>query len=336
MGMGYSSLGVARLRGCSRTQNSIWENGENKGNRARFVPSSSSLHRFVFIFVFVPSSSSSSSSSSRDLRLHRHPLIFVFIPSSKSKTETRPSSTRNREIPCFPLLQSSYTLSWKILISFHTHLEDLAAQSSGRFWLRIVHRDFSDLIEHTGFGWDPVANTVTASEDVWASYLKKSLVSQKRSNFARKAERFQRSKDTIHRQFKRVLGALCALAPRIIRPQSRGETPSQILNNPKYYPYFEKCIGAIDGTHVVAWAPAQKQTSYRGRKILITQNVMCACSFDMMFTFVYTGWEGTANDSRVFIDAVMRPENEFPFPDEGYYYVVDAGYSNVPGFLAPY
>ncbi|CAL2230034.1 unnamed protein product [Prunus armeniaca] len=150
------------------------------------------------------------------------------------------------------------------------------------------------------------------------------------------AERFQRSKDTIHRQFKRVLGALCALAPRIIRPQSRGETPSQILTNPKYYPYFEKCIGAIDGTHVAAWAPAQKQTSYRGRKILITQNVMCACSFDMMFTFVYTGWEGTANDSRVFIDAVMRPENEFPFPDEGYYYVVDAGYSNVPGFLAPY
>ncbi|ONI02352.1 hypothetical protein PRUPE_6G193000, partial [Prunus persica] len=31
---------------------------------------------------------------------------------------------------------------------------------------------FSDLIEHTGFGWDPNANTVTASEDVWASYIK--------------------------------------------------------------------------------------------------------------------------------------------------------------------
>ena len=44
---------------------------------------------------------------------------------------------------------------------------------------------------------------------------------------------------------------------------------------------------------------------------------MCACSFDMMFTFVYTGWEGTANDSRVFVDAVTRPENKFPFPHEG-------------------
>lgn len=52
-------------------------------------------------------------------------------------------------------------------------------------------------------------------------------------------DRFQRSKDTIHRQFKRVLGALCGLAPRIIRPQSRGETPDEVLNNPKFYPYFE-------------------------------------------------------------------------------------------------
>ena len=44
---------------------------------------------------------------------------------------------------------------------------------------------------------------------------------------------------------------------------------------------------------------------------------MCACSFDMMFTFVYTGWEGTANDSRVFMDALTRVENQFPFPNEG-------------------
>ncbi|CAL8993958.1 unnamed protein product [Prunus brigantina] len=35
--------------------------------------------------------------------------------------------------------------------------------------LQKVRRDFSDLIEHTGFGWEPIANTMTASEDVWAS-----------------------------------------------------------------------------------------------------------------------------------------------------------------------
>jgi hypothetical protein len=37
----------------------------------------------------------------------------------------------------------------------------------------------------------------------------------------------------------------------------------------------------------------------------------------MMFTFVYSGWEGTANDSRVFYDAVTRPENEFPVAPDG-------------------
>ena len=46
---------------------------------------------------------------------------------------------------------------------------------------------------------------------------------------------------------------------------------------------------------------------------------MCVCSFDMMFTFVYTGWEGTANDSRVFLDAIGRAENGFPYPNEGTY-----------------
>ena len=86
---------------------------------------------------------------------------------------------------------------------------------------------------------------------------------------------------------------------------------------------------------------------------------MCACSFDMMFTFVYTRWEGTTNDSRVFSNAITRSENEFPFPNEGinnifiiklkiiliyfniflsigYYYVVDAGYIKMSGFLSPY
>ena len=38
--------------------------------------------------------------------------------------------------------------------------------------LRKKHREFSDLIGHTGFGWDPIANTVTASEEVWSTYIK--------------------------------------------------------------------------------------------------------------------------------------------------------------------
>ncbi|KAF7832131.1 protein ALP1-like [Senna tora] len=97
----------------------------------------------------------------------------------------------------------------------------------------------------------------------------------------------------------------------------------------------KNCIGAIDGTHVAAWAPAVKQTAFRGRKIVITQNVMAICDFDMMFTFVYTGWEGTTNDSRVFLDA-LKPTNNFPKPHADQFYLVDSGYPNMSGYLAPY
>ncbi|KAK2647354.1 hypothetical protein Ddye_014843 [Dipteronia dyeriana] len=72
----------------------------------------------------------------------------------------------------------------------------------------------------------------------------------------------------------------------------------------KKYHAIQKCIGDIDGTHVSAWAPTHTQNSYRGRKVQVTSNIMCACSFDMMFTFVFMCWEGTTNDSRVFLDAI--------------------------------
>ena len=57
------------------------------------------------------------------------------------------------------------------------------------------------------------------------------------------------------------------------------------------------------------------------KKVQITQNIICVCSFNMMFTFVYTGWEETDNDSRVFLDAIGREENGFPHPNEGMYTV---------------
>ena len=63
---------------------------------------------------------------------------------------------------------------------------------------------------------------------------------------------------------------------------------------------------------------------------------MCACDFDMMFTFVYVGWEGTTNDACVFLDALTRPEVNLPWPSEGKYYLVDCSYPCISGFLPPY
>ncbi|KAL4318350.1 hypothetical protein GQ457_18G015290 [Hibiscus cannabinus] len=101
----------------------------------------------------------------------------------------------------------------------------------------------------------------------------------------------------------------------------------------------EDCIGAIDGTEVSAWALASKHIPFRNRKQNLSQNVLVACSHDMLFTFVCAGWEGTTHDTRVFVNAILSNRVEqlsFPMRSTGKYYVVDAGYPNIPGFLAPF
>jgi hypothetical protein len=41
-------------------------------------------------------------------------------------------------------------------------------------------------------------------------------------------------------------------------------------------------------------------------------------------------------DARVLLDTLITYKEEFPFPPEGKYYLVDSGYPNRKGFLAPY
>ena len=48
---------------------------------------------------------------------------------------------------------------------------------------------------------------------------------------------------------------------------------------------------------------------YRGRKGYPTQNVLVACSFDLKFTYVLPGSEGTTLDSRIIKSALTRNDN---------------------------
>ncbi|XP_024026069.1 uncharacterized protein LOC112092955 [Morus notabilis] len=61
---------------------------------------------------------------------------------------------------------------------------------------------------------------------------------------------------------------------------------------------------------------------------------MAACSFDMLFTYVNIGWEGSAADSRVLTETMRDPDDPFLAPPPHKYYVVDSGYSNTQCFLA--
>lgn len=79
------------------------------------------------------------------------------------------------------------------------------------------------------------------------------------------------------------------------------ETPEEIRNNPKLFPYFEKCLGAVDGSHIDAHVPAELAPRYRNRKGRLSINLLAACSFDMKFVYLLSGWEGSACDGLVFV-----------------------------------
>ena len=53
--------------------------------------------------------------------------------------------------------------------------------------------------------------------------------------------------------------------------------------------------------------------SFRGKKARCIQNVMAAVDFDLRFTYVLAGWEGTAHDALVLRDALER-ENDLRIP----------------------
>ena len=66
--------------------------------------------------------------------------------------------------------------------------------------------------------------------------------------------------------------------------------------------------------HVIANVPTEKSIPYFRRKGYPTQNVMAACDFDMLFTFVLPRWEGAVHDTHIFLDTIRKQSNNFPHP----------------------
>lgn len=100
---------------------------------------------------------------------------------------------------------------------------------------------------------------------------------------------------------------------------------ARIGEDSKYKNYFLKCIGALDGTHIAASVPTAMAPPYRNRKGYLSQNVLGVCNFNMEFTYVLAGWEGSAHDGRVLDDALFNGGLQIP---SDRYLLADAGYSN--------
>lgn len=97
-------------------------------------------------------------------------------------------------------------------------------------------------------------------------------------------------------------------------------------------PYFNDCIGALDGTNIPAFIPVADQKPFRNRKKVLTQNALAVANFDCTFSYVLTGWEGSAHDSRVLNDAKTKGFALFA----GKFYLGDARYALSTYVLTPY
>ncbi|KAF7822226.1 putative nuclease HARBI1 [Senna tora] len=146
-------------------------------------------------------------------------------------------------------------------------------------------------------------------------------------------ELFRYSGETISRHFNNVLNAIMSISLDFFQPPG-SDVPSEISEDPRFYPYFKDCVGAVDGIHIPVVVGVDEQGPFRNKNGLLSQNVLAACSFDLKFHYVLAGWEGSASDFQVFNSAIMR-RNRLQVP-EGKYYLVDIKYPNVPGFIAPY
>ncbi|XP_012834522.1 PREDICTED: uncharacterized protein LOC105955352 [Erythranthe guttata] len=132
-----------------------------------------------------------------------------------------------------------------------------------------------------------------------------------------------------HEEILLVLEEIICISKYFLMPKPIDEGCTDVQ-----WKVFKGCLGALDGTYVKVRVAQEDKARYRNRKGDISVNVVGVCDASMCFSYVLTGWEGSAADSRVLRDAVCRP-NGLIIPD-GNYYLCDNGYTNGQGFLAPY
>ncbi|KAL5560435.1 hypothetical protein UlMin_036646 [Ulmus minor] len=147
---------------------------------------------------------------------------------------------------------------------------------------------------------------------------------------------WRHSIETVSRHFNNICLHIVGLAPQFIGPPDFDNIPPVIANNSRYFPYFRDCVGAIDGTHIPCIVDVHLQAAYRNRKGYTSRNILTVVDFDLKFTYLVAGWEGSVHDSRVLRDSMSDPTFSFPTPPGEKYFLVDSGYANRRGFLAPY
>ncbi|CAO2836365.1 unnamed protein product [Amaranthus hypochondriacus] len=181
--------------------------------------------------------------------------------------------------------------------------------------LRLDRDIFIKLVQYVEYkGWLVDGRYISVAEQIGIALY----ILAKGASYRTTADKFQHGLATISKYFRKVLQALIMLSTEIIKPfQDLNDVPDKIANDSKYWPFFEHCVGALDGTLIEATISDENGLPFRGRKGNKTWNVLASCSFDRLFTFVNVGFEGSAHDITVWSHSLFEPKFMFPHPPPG-------------------
>lgn len=139
----------------------------------------------------------------------------------------------------------------------------------------------------------------------------------------------------IFRCFRKVLAALSSppFYTRYVQlPGQDSPIPYEIASNSKLSLFFDRAIGAIDGTHINCVPSLTERVTARNRKGGITHNVLACCSFDLSFQYFLSGWDGSSADASVYNYARL---SDFVVP-QGRFFLADGGFASCDALLIPY
>lgn len=146
-------------------------------------------------------------------------------------------------------------------------------------------------------------------------------------------ERYQYSSSTVSHCFQKILKACLHLYIKYVKlPSLPPQLATRVSHDCKYTPYFDNCLGALDGTYISMHILEHKCHSYQNQKRWLLQNVLTACDFDMRFWFILPAWEGSTYNSKILKDAINRKRFVVP---KGKYWLADVRYSNSNYLFTP-
>ena len=127
-------------------------------------------------------------------------------------------------------------------------------------------------------------------------------------------DRFERSLDTVSRKVTALAEVMYRWAQTILVPADRNY-PRVSQKLAEYAPWFDGCIGAIDGTHIKVEVNQEAKADFFNRKGETSINVCAIVDMDGRFTYVGAGKAGACHDMAVLRDC--QADEWFPHPPAG-------------------